>query len=340
LKTGKKKVGVKDIAKVLKISASSVSRALNDHPRISKETKEKVKQVATRLGYHQGLPELMNPDKAEAVVVLLPSLEYKLYREVVLGISDYFLENNFQTFLVDTQSDEHRVQTFFESYRKFGISGIVHLICKHEIPDDFYAVPIKDAMPLVTVFEPDTNSEISAVLPDMFQGVFKIISYLKSLGDTRIALMLEDRNKPEDYQIVSAFETAFEILEIDRNNLIILYTKVPGEKPNKDVAYLIKETKKPLAILVKGERAALEVINICEREGLKAPDDFLLISIDSDTSISGLTSNLSLLKLPGYEMGNKAAKMLMDQIKHPGAERKTAVVPVNFILKGSAIRIS
>jgi len=340
LKTGRKKVGVQDIAKVLKISASSVSRALNDHPRISKETKEKVKQVATRLGYHQGMPELMNPDKAEAVVVLVPSLECNLYREVVLGVSDYLHKNNFQTFLVNTQNDEHRVNAFFESYRKFGISGIVHLICKREIPGDFYAIPIKDAMPLVTVFEPDTNSGISAVLPDMFQGVFKIIKYLKSLGVARIALLLEDRNKPEDYQIVSAFETALEMLEIDRNNLIIFHTKVPGGKPVKDVGYLIKETEKPLAILVKGERATLEVINICERQGLKAPDDFLLISIDTDTSISGLTPNLSLLKLPGYEMGNKAAKMLMDQIKHPGAERKTAVVPVNFILKGSAIRIS
>ena len=96
MKTNNKneKVRAQDIAKILKVSASTVSRALNDHPRISKETKERVKQVASRLGYFTGIPELMNLEKAEAVVVMVPSIDSNLYREVVSSegkkLSDFY----------------------------------------------------------------------------------------------------------------------------------------------------------------------------------------------------------------------------------------------------------
>lgn len=340
LKAGKKKekIGIQDIAKELKISASTVSRALNDHPRISKKTKEKVKQAASRLGYHPGIPELMNPEKIEVVVVLVPSLENSLYREIVSGITDFLNENNYQTFVVDTRGDDKRINTFFKTYRKYGVSGIIHLISNRNISGDYYSAIHGDAIPLVTVFEPDTDTGINSVLPDMFQGVFKIAKYLGTLGVRNISLLLEDENKPEDFQLVSSFQMALEMLDSNKTLPMVEYVDRNGESFVKKVTAILHRQKKPQSMLVKGILSAVEVSRLAEKMKIKIPEDLLLIAIGAE-EYPGLTDNLSLLKLPGYEMGYEAAKMLLEQIQNPETEKKTVIKPVDFILKGSAIRL-
>ena len=339
MKEGQKKVRVQDIAKALNISASTVSRALNDHPRISKETKDKVKLAASRLGFQTGLPQLMNPEKAEAVVVLMPSLESNLYREILSGASDYLHEHAFQTFVIDTRGDEEHAHAFFQSYKKYGISGIIHLISNRNMPDDYYALPLKDGLPLVTVCEPESNTGISTVLPDLFQGFFKIAQYLKSLGIKRIALLLEDESKPEDFQIVSSFESAMETLEMDKNSLSVFWFGDERAWPEKSIEALLEGKESPQAVLVKGAHTAIEVMNIAEGLGLHIPDDLLLIAMGVESGVPGFASNLSLLKIPAYEMGYAAAEMMLQQIQHPQSGRNTEVKPVQFILKGSAIRM-
>lgn len=332
MKAGKKKVRVQDIAKILKISASTVSRALNDHPRISKETKEKVRQVATRLGYYI-VQEQTDPEKTEAVTIMVPSLECNLYREVAAGIRSFLNENNYQAFIVDTGGDEEQVRNFFKTSGKYGISGIVHLVSDKNLPSDFYDVPRNNAFPVVTVFEPDSETGLSSVMPDMFQGVEKIMTHLKSLGVTNTGLLLEDKNKPEDALTALAFESVTE----DDDKLSIRYAALDRQKIEKSVSEFLAENVQ--AIIVKSVFSTLEVMQIVQRSGLKVPDNLLLIAMDTDTTFSGLSTNFSLLKYPAYEMGYEAGRMLIEQIENPEAEIRTSVIPVNFILKGSAIRL-
>ena len=332
MKAGKKKVRVQDIAKILKISASTVSRALNDHPRISKETKEKVRQVATRLGYYI-VQEQTDPERTEAVTIMVPSLECNLYREVAAGIKSFLNENNYQAFIIDTGGDEEQVSTFFKTFSKYGISGIVHLVSDKNLPSGFYDVPRNNAFPVVTVFEPDSETGLSSVMPDMFQGAEKIMTHLKSLGVTQIGLLLEEKNKPEDAFTALAFEAVME----SSDKLSIHYAARDRQKIVKSVSEFLSENIQ--AIIVKSVFSTVEVMQIAQRSGIKIPDNLLLITLDTDTSFSGLSTNFSLLKYPAYEMGYEAGRMLVEQIDNPEAEIRTSVIPVNFILKGSAIRM-
>ena len=341
MKAGKKKdkVGVQDIARVLKISASTVSRALNDHPRISKETKEKVKRVASRLGYNPGLPELMHPEKSEAIAVLVPSLENNLYREIIWGIEDYLDEQNHQTFVINTQSDEQKTEAFFKNHRKYGISGIIHLVSDRKIAAGFYKEITAEALPVVTVCEPDTETGLSSVLPDMYQGFYKIAGYLKSLGIHRISMVMEDDNYPEDHQMVSTFKSTLEAHSMHDSELSVHYFRQGTNGFTSGIEQLLKQKNPPEAMLVKNSLSALEVVSFAARTNINIPGKLLLIAIGSDYNAERLLSNISLLKIPGYQMGKEAAALLFKQLVNPEAETRTSVLPVNFILKGTAIRI-
>ncbi len=322
----------------LKVSASTVSRALNDHPRISRKTKEKVKQAASQLGYHPGVPELMNPEKIEVVVVLVSSLENSLYREIIFGITNFLNTNNYQTFVVDTHGDDKRAGAFFKTYRKYGISGIIHLISNVNLPEDYYSIIQRDAIPLVTVLEQDTDTGSSSVLPDMFHGVYKIVKYLMALGVKNISLLLEDGNKPEDSQLVTSFQIVLEMLDGNMALPMVEYVERGGEAFAKKVTAILHRQEKPQCMLVKDILSAVEVSRLAEKMKIKIPEDLLLIAIGAD-EYPGLTDNLSLLKLPGYDMGYEAAEMLLEKIRNPETENQTVIKPIDFILKGSAIRL-
>ena len=335
----KEKIGVQDIAKVLSISASTVSRALNDHPRISKDTKDKVRQVAKRLGYFPGIQEQVTPQKAEKVVVLAPSLEYAFYREVIAGVRDFFNKHNYIVFIADANRGEDFISSFFSTYKKYGVSGIIHIICNRNIPKDFYSTPLKDMTPVVSVFEPDNETGVSSVLPDLFHGIYKSVKYLKSMNIEKVALFLENRDKPDDHQILSSFESAFESMGIDLSNLSVRYREQGTGSVGSIFEKMLKENNLPEVVFVKNVMAIFEVENETKRLGIKIPEDMLLVTIDTGSGTKRMTSSMSLLKLPAYDMGHKAASMLMHQIKNPGTDKKTAIVPVNFILKGSSMRI-
>jgi len=335
----KEKVGVQDIADILNISASTVSRALNDHPRISRDTKDKVWQVARRLGYFSGMPEYTPPEKSDAVAVLIPSLRSSFYREVIDGIEDYFDKKGFDVFIVNTRNDNGKAAGFFSKYKSYGISGVIHIV-SDKTGSDLYKVPMAEALPVVTVLEPDKNTGVSSVLPDLYHGIYNSLKHLFSIGSKNITLLLEDENCPLDNQIVNSFASAMESVFGSFEGLSVYYTG-RNEKGLKNFTNAVLSAKnRPEAIFIKDIYSAFSVENDLGRAGIEVPDDVLLVTIDTASGAKQLRSNMSILKLPAYEMGYKAAGMLLARIKDPRLDKKVAVVPANFVLKGSAMRFS
>jgi len=158
----------------------------------------------------------------------------------------------------------------------------------------------------------------------LFQGIYKSVEYLNSLSIEKVALFFENENKPEDHQILSSFESAFERMNIDLSNLTVRY----HEQGNRSLSYvfekMIKENNLPEIVFVKNVTAIFEVENETKRLGIKIPEDMLLVTIDTGSGTQRMTSSMSLLKLPAHDMGSKAASILMQQIKNPGADKKTA----------------
>ncbi|NPA36943.1 MAG: LacI family transcriptional regulator [Chlorobi bacterium] len=334
----KEKVGVQDIAQMLNISASTVSRALNDHPRISKETKDKVWKVARRLGYFNNQVVRPEVEQTEVILLVVPKLDFSFNREVIAGVRDFFSKLGYYVFVMDSLQGEEMIKSFFKEYKKYNISGIVHVLCNKNITAEYYNTLKKDLFPVVTVFEPDDSTAgVSAVLPDLFQGIFDSMKYLKSINAGKIALLLENKEKPEDSQLVSSFYSVCESLEIDQTP-DIFYLNDEVEKVGYVLEALVRNGM-PDVLFVKNVVIAVEVENEARRLGISIPGDVMLITIDTFTGTKRLAGNMSLLKLPAYEMGQKAADLLMYQIENPGADKKTSVVPVKFILKGSAMRI-
>ena len=335
----KEKVGLTDIARQLNVSVSTVSRALNNHPRISKKTKEKVRQVATRLGYFPGIPELMTPDRTDAVAVVVPSVDSCVNRKIIAGFEKVMGENGYQTFLIDLKGDEAREATFFKTFRNYGISGMVHLISNRLLPEGFYKGIQKDAIPLVMIFDSENDLNTARVIPDMFKGISRIVSHLKANGANKITLVLEDDKNPVDNHLVTTFEMVLENLDLSAGSLQVVYKEADDKQWVEQVEMLLEKSASTHTIVVKGMVEALELYTIAQKRGASIPGDIMLIGVGSDCSHGLLTSGISMLKIPAFEMGEEAAKLLLSRLNSDKSEKQTIVTPADFILKQSAMRI-
>ncbi len=331
----KKKIRVKDIAEILNISTSSVSRALNNHPRISQKTKDKVKKVALELGYNPAAPELILPKKSKTILVLLPTIDDAVYRRISVGVSDILNEKGYQTFLLDYYQSDETITSLFKNYQNYGISGVIHIVGNTKSKKNLYTIPIKDSLPIVAVFEPKKNTAISTVMPDLYEGVYKISQYFKSNSISRVTLILEDETRADDSQLLTSFENSMDLDEFSEISFsVINFSSISLET---ELSTLLSQKNRPEVLIVKNPHIASFVERIVNKLGLEIPKDLLLIAIGVDSLAIDLPPNLSLLNLPAKKMGEAAAELIIEQISSKDNIKKMIVAPVHFILKGSAI---
>ena len=331
----KDKIGLTHIARELNVSVSTVSRALNNHPRISKRTKERVRRAATKLGYFPGIPELMTPDKTNAVAIVVPSIESCVNRKIIDGVTDEIEKEGYRAIIVNLNGDETQESAFFKTFRKYGISGIVHVNSNRLLPAGFYAAVQKDNIPLVTLFDTESDLNTCRVVPDLFKGVSRIVNHLKANNTFKITMLLKDENNPVDNNLVSTFEMVFDNLGLNLNDLTVIYS---GEA-DRQIETLLQNTGQDMAFVVKDMTSTLEFYTFAQKKGMAIPDDLMLIGVGSDCSLQNLTSGISTLKIPAFKMGVEAAKLLFSQINGEETLNRTVVIPADFILKQSAIRI-
>ncbi len=335
----KDKIGLTHIARELNVSVSTVSRALNNHPRISNRTKERVLRAATKLGYFPGIPELMTPEKTNAIAIVVPSIELCVNRKIIEGVTDEIEKEGYRAIIVNLNGDKTQESAFFKTFRKYGISGIIHVNSNRLLPVGFYAAIQKDNIPLVTLFDSVNDLNTWRVVPDMFKGVNRIVNHLKTNNTNKITLVLNDIDNPFDNHLVTTFEMVFDNLDLSANDLQVIYTGMDGRPLDKQIEMLPDNTKSNRVFIVKGMASALEIYTIAQKKGIAIPMEMMLIGIGSDCSLQNLTSGISTLKIPAFKMGTEAAKLLLSQINGNETLNRTVVIPADFILKQSAIRI-
>src|ERR1700737_495891 len=182
------KTTIQDIAKVLNITAATVSRALNDHPGIKEATKKAVRETATRLNYrHNKIASSLRLGKSNIIGVIIPSAEINFFGSVVHGIEKIANENNYNVLIYQSnelyENEKKGVQTFLQSR----VDGVLASISKETLNMDHYSEIKKRGVPLVLFDRASDALGVSSVVVDDYAGAFEATKHLIEQGCHRIA---------------------------------------------------------------------------------------------------------------------------------------------------------
>ena len=317
-------VTIIDLARELKISPSTVSRALRDHPAIKDQTKVMVQELAKKLGYQPNALALsLLYRKTNNIGIIVPEITSYFFSSIICGIQD----------VLDPEGQHAVISQSNESYEteKKGIDTLLSsrvdgfLISSTFDTTDYshFEKLRQNNIPLV-VFDRDCEGLLAdKVLVDDYDGACQAVEHLISMGCKRIAHIAG----PKNLSIAEHRKNGY-IDTLKKHNIAVdedlivqsqFFQMEDGIEPAKR---LLSLKEKPDAIFAVNDGIAIGTLSVLRENGIKVPEEIAVIGFDNDPFSSFSYPSLSTIDQPTYEMGMLAARILLKAISSPEEERE------------------
>ena len=336
-------VTIKDLAKKLGISASTVSRALKDHPDISPATKKAVNDLAEQLNYQPNTIALsLKQSKTNTIGVIIPEIAHFFFSTVVSGIEDIAYDKGYNVII--TQSNESYDREVIDSQALFNsrVDGILVSVARNTQNYDHFTRLIQRNMPLVFFDRVIEGINASKVIVDDEQGAYEATQHLIEQGYKRIAhlagpqTLIISQNRLNGYKAAIADNKYM----ID-DRIIEICGLGTYEEAEQITNQLLDSRLPPDAIFANNDVAAYGAMTAIKKRKMKIPEEIAIVGF-SNWRFSGLIEPaLSSVTQPGFKMGQEAIKLLLKQIEMKDDEQhvtETVVLKTNLLERESSVR--
>lgn len=335
----KGRVTIKDIAKELGISPSTVSRALKDHPDISPDTKKAVNELAEKLNYTPDPIALsLKSRKSKIIGIIVPEIVHYFFSTVIHGIEDLAYKSGYNVMVCESNESFEREVQNVDALLSSRVEGILVSTSKNTRDTDHFRKIMDVGVPLVFFDRICKEIKTDRVIVDDEEGAFQAVNHMIKTGCRRIVHlsapghMLISQNRKQGY--IRALES--NQMEVDPD-LIVKCDSV--EDTINIIPGFLKQSPRPDGFFAVNDLTAAAALKIVKENGLNVPEDISIIGFTNGI-ISDLTDpSLSTVEQHGYEIGKEAAQLLIDRLeKEEEYPAITRVIETKFIVKGSSRR--
>jgi LacI family transcriptional regulator len=338
----KRKVTLKQIAKELDVSISTVSKALRNSTEISEDTRQKVQAFAKLYNYKPNLIALsLKNRKTKTIGIIIPEIIHHFFATVISGIEKVANEKGYNVIVCLSDESFDKEVINMEMLANGSIDGFIMSLSKEtQQKRDFHHITevINQGMPVV-MFDRVTNDIFcDKVIIDDNLAAFEAVQYLIDKGFKKIGLL-----STVDYVSVGKLRTEGYLKALKANFIEVnenLILKIEDIEHCADKIEELIENNSCDAIFAVNELFAVNAIKIINKLGLKVPEDISVIGF-TDGIISQYSSpSITTVSQNGIIMGNKAAKMLIERLESEEEEEehyKTEVVETHLVERESTI---
>ncbi|MDN5286649.1 MAG: LacI family DNA-binding transcriptional regulator [Mucilaginibacter sp.] len=337
-------VTIKDIAKELGISASSVSRALNDSYEISERTKKLVIECARKLNYQpNSMARSLKQGNSKAIGVVVPLVDNRFFSQVIDGIESIAHSKGYN--VIFTQSRESSKLEMFnvDHLTSHSIDGLL-MSLSTETTDVGYLKKLH-AKGLPIVFFDRICDEINThkVIADNFMGALEGTTQLINAGYRKIAHITGSINVSITKERLNGYKLALERNNIAVNEQHIKYC-LYGGKDRKEIENILIELlygeNRPDAIFTASDMITTTTFSLLHQLKFSIPKDIAILGFSNVQEADILNPSLSTIYQPGLEMGKKAAEMLIGLIetKRHIINFETVTLPTQVHIRNSSLR--
>lgn len=333
-------ITIKDIARILGISASTVSRALKDHPDINIDTKKAVNELAGKLKYHPNAIALsLKSSRSNTIGVIIPEIVHYFFSSVISGIEDVASQKGFTVIICQSNESYDREVANARTLLSHRVDGVLVSISKETHTFDHLLELQEGGIPIVFFdrIAPEINAD--QVIIDDLEASYKATRHLIEVGRTRIAHFAGPQNLIIGRDRLQGYLNALTEAGLPIDNRLIVEADT-YEKARNAVITMIEGGNVPDGIFAVNDLTAIGAMQTIQKKGYKIPDDISIVGF-SDGRFSGITDpNLTSVDQHGYEMGTTAAEMLFHRILSNETEYipEVKVLNADLIIRGSSLK--
>lgn len=326
-----KDITIYDIAKKLNLATSTISRALKDHPTISKKTIIKVKETSEEMGYVPNtLAAGLRGNKTNTIGVLIPTVTQPFLSLLISGIEIRAQKSGYNVIIMQSHDSYEDEVSMAKSLYSSRVSGIICSLAMETRNTSHFQQFVSNNIPLVFVDRVPKDFNTYRVIIDNYAAGYKATKHLIDHGCKRIAHLT----------VGSEFGNLFSerrrgyINALKENNLsvddelIIVLKAVSYEEGFKASNQLLDLTNPPDGIFAPGDILGVSAIQCAKKRGIKVPEDLAIIGFNNDPISQIIDPNLSTITHPAAKMGKAAAEIILKNLKSP---KKDDIKEITFL---------
>lgn len=333
-------VTIKDLARILGISASTVSRALKDHPDINSDTKKAVNELATKLKYQPNAVALsLKNSRSNTIGVIIPEIVHYFFSSVISGIEDVASKKGFTVIICQSNESFEREVANSQTLLSHRVDGILVSISKETFSFDHLINIQESGIPFVFFdrIAPEINAD--QVIIDDMEASYKATRHLIETGRKRIAHFAGPQSLLIGRERLQGYLNALNEFGIPIDKRLIVEAD-NFEKARNSVIEMLDSSIIPDGIFAVNDLTAIGAMQTIQKRGFRIPEDIAIVGF-SDGRFSGITDpNLSSVDQHGYEMGITAAEILFRRILSIDDEYipEIKILTADLIVRGSSVK--
>ena len=337
-------VTIKDIAKALGISTSTVSRALRDSHEISPETKQLVLECAEKLNYRPNPIALsLKERRSRSIGVVVCEIANNFFSQVINGIESIAYDRGYNVIISQTRESYDREVMDLQYLASRSVDGL--LISLSTETNDLTHLKGLHSKGLPIVFFDRITEEINThkVIVDNFKGAYDATEHLIRNGHKRIGVLTNSEFLSITHERVAGYKEALirNGIKVDENFIQhCFYGGMMSEEIEDAVNKLLTQKNKPDAIFATSDKLTTGCLKTLKRRGLKVPDDISVVGF-SNTDIAELIEPpLTVVRQPAFEMGKAATELLLQLVesKRPVKEFEKRIMTPELQIRESSIK--
>jgi len=303
-----------DIAKILGISKSTVSRALKNHPDISQATKDAVNRLAENLKYiPNAVAASFRNRKSKVIGLIVPQISCFFFPSVVRGVEEIVHKRGYNLLILQSNESYEREVENLNILIANNVEGILASVSLETKNFDHFQHVIDIALPIVFFDRVVNDMNVDTVLVDDVTGSFKAVNHLLDAGRRRVAICVANMNLLISRNRLQGYKNALIERGITVDEELIISCE-STEETEQETLRLLNMENPPDSIFAISDLTMTGVMKAIFQKGLKVPDGISVVGFCEEPFRSMYNPPLSSIEPMGFEIGKKSTELLFERI--------------------------
>lgn len=336
-----KEVTIYDIAQKLALSSATISRGLQNHPAINKNTRKKIQDAAKELGYrHNNFASNLRKQKTNTIGVIVHELNSNFITSVLAGIEKITTEAGYDLIIAhSSESFQKEAANALNLFHK-RVDGLIASLAFNTDGLDHYKPYAEKGIPVVFFDRVEENGESTKVIIDNYKCGYEATSHLVEQGCKRIALVTANLKRNVYAQRHKGYMDALFDHNLPYHKELVLIKDLSEQFGVEAALQMMKMKPMPDGVFITNDFSAAVCMQTLKEHGVRIPEDIAIVGFNNDAISKIVEPQLSTINYPGKDIGEIAARNLINHLKGIAniINTNTIVVRSELIIRKSSLK--
>jgi LacI family transcriptional regulator len=325
---------IHDIAEKLNVTASTVSRALQDHPRISAETKKSVLKAVRKLNYQpNNIAAALRNGRSNIIGIMIPTVDRSFFSSVICGIEEIANTANYHVMICQTYDNYEKEVATIDALLKASVDGIIVSHAKETKNFKHFLKARERGIPIIQFDRSIDDLDASQIVIDDFLGAFKATEHLIQQGCKRIAHFTNTLKISIYKERLRGYREALLANGMKYDEALVIESNLQIEDGRNSMLQLLKLKQMPDAVFSASAYGVVGAMQVLKERNIKIPDHVALVGFSNEPFTSFIEPSMTTVDQHSMRMGNAAAEIFLQEVNSD----RTKFIPQKIVLKPELI---